>query len=402
MELLDDPQTFNTLLNSKLTSGELFYHASDFGTGGKALYKDVVKEFWDFLEMDSHNAVIARSLNKYQKIAKHLMRGYELKIQTRETEIVTLVKSTQAIILSQIKMLNSVTVAKLSQYQRLFESSMMQLVLDYFTILKSEVDACKGKNSTDALEQEILMKQAVVLRDIRLFACHLLVESRGQLSLSMLGIDTPQFTRCVKAVTDNVNCTHCPSLTVDSLKASLRVKNVLKLQNLYLSNKLKAASDKVTNGKVKGLFCCLSIEQFYKFVAFGLNAQTLPYTTTNNLKSLAGDVFSTAWFCSAPPLGLPVNKEVARLQKVVGTAAKLCTAPAVQQADVSKGLIRFSRYSTLSILQEFSQDDIERGVFLSLCRVLIVHQKTIPTAIQTSDIMEATSLNYDALYSTLT
>lgn len=147
----------------------------------------------------------------------------------------------------------------------------------------------------------------------------------------------------------------------------------------------------------------MSVEQFYKFVAFGLNAQTIPYTTnTNNLTSLSSEIFSTAWFCTAPPIGLVVNKDVARLQKVVGSAKKLSTIPSPQHADVSKGLIRFSRYSTISTLQDFNKDSIEKGVFLSLCRVLIVHQRTINTPIETADIIESITLNYDALYSSAT
>jgi hypothetical protein len=40
---------------------------------------------------------------------------------------------------------------------------------------------------------------------------------------------------------------------------------------------LQVASERVTNGKIKGLFCCLPQEQFYAFSVFGLYGQVVPY-----------------------------------------------------------------------------------------------------------------------------
>jgi hypothetical protein len=154
----------------------------------------------------------------------------------------------------------------------------------------------------------------------------------------------------------------------------------------------QASSEKVANGKVKGLFCCLSVEQFYKFASFGLYSQT---GNSAAVRDIASSLFGTAWFCAKAPLGVPVTREVAHIGRVSGTALRLATA----QGD--RHHMRFSRYSTMSSAQNFTSDQLEQGVFLSLCRVLIVHQRTINTVISPADIQDAISQNYDALYSSL-
>lgn len=159
----------------------------------------------------------------------------------------------------------------------------------------------------------------------------------------------------------------------------------------------------MTNGKVKGLFCCLSEEQFYRVSAFGLYAQRLPAGCRSSAPSadvVAPSIFSTAWFCVPPPLGVPVNGDVASVSKVSGTARRLATAPPQPSRRTDGGVLRFSRYSTMSSTADLDSDQLERGVFLSLCRVLIVHQRTVSGPITEADIVEASVGNFDAVYST--
>lgn len=174
---------------------------------------------------------------------------------------------------------------------------------------------------------------------------------------------------------------------------------------------MQAASEKVTNGKVKGLFCCLSTAQFYRLACFGLFSQTLPTApgrkksdassaAPQTVQEIASELFSTAWFCSTPPLGVALSPAMAHVNKVSGTALRLATAPSAE--DGTEDVVRFSRYSTISRLRDFSEAELEQGVFLSLCRVLIVHQRTVDTPIAQADIVEAMALNYDALYSSVT
>lgn len=175
------------------------------------------------------------------------------------------------------------------------------------------------------------------------------------------------------------------------------------------------------NGKIKGLFCCLPLEHFYSFSVFGLHAQALPYKANANLQQLGGELFSTAWFHSEPPPGIAVslrqNKDVAGALRVAGTAARLAVqrsatmaggAPGVDkhgrpahqhQPQPQQHILRFSRYSTISNLRDLSKQTLEGGVFLALCRVLVVQQHTVSTTIQDADIMAGLQQGCDCVYS---
>eukprot|EP01032_Pedospumella_encystans_P017603 gene17603-20052_t len=294
----------------------------------------------------------------------------------------------------------------------------MKLILQYYAIIQHEIAASREQLIQENIEKDLLYKQASVLRDIRLFACHLMIESRGKLSFTMLPPDSQQFARCVKAVMDNIRNDNLNDIETDLLRNKIKVLNVFKLQNSFLSTKLQAASERVMNGKIKGLFCCLPPEHFCSFSVFGLHAQALPYKANANLQQLAGELFSTAWFHSEPPVGLAVslrqNKDIAGALRVAGTAARLSvqrhavmeptagkdrTKAPPPQAQPQQHILRFSRYSTISNLRHLSQASLEGGVFLALCRVLVVQQLTVNTPIGDADIMAGLQQGCDCIFS---
>ena len=176
---------------------------------------------------------------------------------------------------------------------------------------------------------------------------------------------------------------------------------------------------------------------------FGLHAQSLPFKSTQNLSQLAGEVFSTAWFHSEPPVvnssitaggvntynypnsnargnsSIHKNAEVANALKVAGTASRLAvqrnavlagtagpnianTAKKDKEKEGAPHIFRFSRYSTISNLPEMSSSKLEGGVFLALCRVLVVQQLTVNTSIEDADIMAGLQQGCDCVYSSMT
>ena len=88
---------------------------------------------------------------------------------------------------------------------------------------------------------------------------------------------------------------------------------------------------------------------------------------------------------------------MSKLQQVFDTAVKLATKKKKPPLE-----LRFSRYSSISNIKEFSQDDLEGGVFLALCRVLILNQKTVEGEITAADVDDAMRLHFDAIYSSST
>lgn len=89
---------------------------------------------------------------------------------------------------------------------------------------------------------------------------------------------------------------------------------------------VQVASEKVTNGKIKGLFCCLPQDHFYAFSVFGLYAQVVPYRATPNLHQLSGELFSTAWFHAEPPAGSLATLFVAGIMLLLALQLLVCSA----------------------------------------------------------------------------
>jgi hypothetical protein len=149
------------------------------------------------------------------------------------------------------------------------------------------------------------------------------------------------------------------------------------------------------NGKIKGLFCSLNKDFFYNFTVFGLHAQSVLGKAPSIQPALVRDVFRPPWSAAIETSDLALdNKDVAYLRKVSGFAAKRATTL------TKPSQLRFSRFSA-------NRDDLctaggTEEVFLALCRVLILHQRTIAEPIRDSDISEAIALNYDTLYSSST
>lgn len=86
--------------------------------------------------------------------------------------------------------------------------------------------------------------------------------------------------------------------------------------------------------------------------------------------------------------------------KVVGTASKLAISSSSNQHVHRTNIIKFSRYSTMSALESFNKEDIDNGIFLGLCRVLVVNQHTVATdIISDMDISEAIQKGCDCIYS---
>ena len=132
----------------------------------------------------------------------------------------------------------------------------------------------------------------------------------------------------------------------------------------------------------------------YGFSVFGTNEQHLPVPVQDNLEK-AGSVFSTPWiFADSDPLR-PLSEELQDVHNIAGAAAKLALRPA------EKPHVRFSKFSTISSVANYSEKQLEKGVLLALCRVLIVKQHTISKFIEDKDIVEAAAQGYDAVFSSL-
>lgn len=129
----------------------------------------------------------------------------------------------------------------------------------------------------------------------------------------------------------------------------------------------------------------------------GLAEQQLPGDLCDRLLSehRQRNALSASWlFARGEPLR-PLPEDLQDVHNIAGAAQKLSSR------EVGKPVIRFSRFSTVSSVAHFSEKQMEKGVLLALCRVLIVKLKTVSGFIEKSHIVEAAANGFDAIMSSL-
>ena len=241
-----------------LTSGELLYRANDMGVLGRRLNPDISENFWQFLDSTQPNSIVNSEERFHsEKSISASIESYILKLRHR---ILTVRKSIEHIrheVIQKIQYKSQQCIEDLLKMQQQFDHSALHLILQYYDILQYEISASRAKLIQENVEKNLLIKQAAVLRDIRLFACHLMVESRGKLGFTMLSTDSQQFARCVKAVLDNVQEENIDVVNIQSFRSRIKVLNVFKLQNSFLSGKLQVGALYVYK-----IFCSLIDDSF--------------------------------------------------------------------------------------------------------------------------------------------
>ncbi len=152
---------------------------------------------------------------------------------------------------------------------------------------------------------------------------------------------------------------------------------------------------------MRGLFCCFPMDYIYNFSVYGFQEQAFPFAKQMNPLGPSPlqkqDIFSVHWlFANRSPL-LPLSPELQLLQQNAGEIASKLSDFSL--SNLSLPTLRFSKYSLISTMNSFSDEQLESGLCLSLCRVLIIKQKTIHQHITDQDIIEASQQQYDALFS---
>jgi hypothetical protein len=159
---------------------------------------------------------------------------------------------------------------------------------------------------------------------------------------------------------------------------------------------------------MKGLFCCFPGEFAYPFSVSGIKDQQLFASPqkqsafsqfrsfSNSSQPTEQQIFSSYWlFANSNPL-LPLPEELLAIQKRASQYAKKL---ATINSSSAKPIYRFSKYSMISTLNSYSAEQLENGVMLALCRVLIIKLKTVSAMITDEDIEDALAHGCDAIFS---
>ncbi len=326
---------------------------------------------------------------------------------------------------------------ELLNLQKSADANVMQLVLQYFNIMKEELTTAKDNLIKYALECNLLKRQALVLRDMKIFGHYLYLETKSKVCITSLDQESSQFKRCRKAVKDNISNT-----LSDRGYNDAKVLHVFKLEHKILTSQLQKAASNVDDGKVKGLFCVVPKAGLQSICAFGLHAQVIPTetgpekTTKASIASGIPNLFQVSWIwaqlseekdneeakkenkCEGEDLqkddldyqGLTVGRGTHYAENLARDGLKAFSPLNSQDTDdfshgkKDKGCSfqKFSRSSTPSGLNKLSGQDLEEGCFVTLCRVLISKYRTIPGAITDPDVIETFKMGYDSIYSSST
>lgn len=221
------------------------YRANDIGSVGQALHPDISEDFWLFLDITKATMGTTNSeeIAHTGKAISASVEAYILKLRHRILTVRKAVELMKSQILNEIEFQNQRITSHLLEQQSRFDADVLQLVLQYYAIIQHEIATSRTKLLQENSEKDLLCKQAAILRDIRLFAYHLMVESRGKLGFTLLSPESQQFVRCVKAVMDNINNGVFQMANADALRTQIKVLNVFKLQNSFLSGKLQVRVD---------------------------------------------------------------------------------------------------------------------------------------------------------------
>jgi len=397
-----------------IVSGEMSYALSEPGSPTSRAARGIDGGFANFLNhdksLDRQQESFALQLESLKSVKRLSRLRYREWVETNAPHLYANVDST---VKNQMAALECEKLRKMRELRRLQESSdanLMQLVLQYFVVLKEELMATREKLRIDSMDTLLQRRQARVLRDLKLFAHHLYHETKSKVSLSVLAPDSTQYKRCKKAVKDNIG----QQLLTSHGCSDIKVLAVLKLDHGLISDQLRQAAKIVENGKVKGLFYAVPKGGLQAFAAFGLYAQTSPAELVD--EGLPG-LFQVPWFWSAQKQqqqqqeykdgGRHSNKTTNVAETLArGSIAKLhmpssssCSEPSVGTTHLPSAFMRFSRSSTPSGFDTLQRKDLEEGTFIALCRVLISRLRTVSGVFSEHDVKEASRLGYDAIFS---
>lgn len=227
-----------------ITSGELLYRSNQLQ------WLDLIPsdptssaQLRDFLDIRSREQVARREQQRSSlRSAIATMRdAHQRKVDHIAFVRDNMLRAHQAAILASAKQEAQRVLSLIEQNVQRFEARALNSMMQYFLVLKQEIESVANQLDTERSEKESLKRQAKVARDILLFNCHLRMESRGKIELSLLHQESAQFQRCVRAVQDNMQSSFGGLLQPRRplTARDVRIVNVFKLNNDHLSARLQ-------------------------------------------------------------------------------------------------------------------------------------------------------------------
>ncbi len=280
---------------------------------------------------------------------------------------------------------------------KMAENYLMHQILNYYSILLDELSETRYKLAYENTENILYRARSKFLRDLKYFSYHLNMETKGKVTISLLEHDSAQAKRCRKAIKENVNYAR---INGSNLFGNIKVLQVFKLDHALLASALQKKAATAESGNIKGLFCLIPKSSLYTFCSYGLHPQKYNFSDLSNLEKSFPNLFHCPWF---------LNNHDRPNHNTFGVAKNLSLN------SLSFNNIKFSRFSTplcymnANAFQNknsessfISENDLEEGLIIALCRVLVCQLRTISSDITDLEIQQAIDNKNDSIYSTKT
>jgi len=371
-----------------ISSGEFYTQAGDF----YSLWNHATT-FRDYLDIDSSYEA---QLQKYHMLLRKYQKARELSRSLYYKKLIKLKSYSSTITRKSVKISNDVksTLSQAVRYSgninKNYDSRVMEILLSYFSLVKSELLENQVSIEWENKAFQSHKEQALLVQNLKCFAHYVFYETRRKVVLEVLPKDSPQYQQCRQAAKDNVSMITLKAVGYDGIN----ILRVIKLRHDLLTSQLQAQIVACPQVKVKGLFCIVPRNCIYAFLALGIHGQ-LPHNilTDQNCLSLS-ELMKSSWF-SFPPSESSftiLDKNSVLIEE--GKGKRLV------EDQVGFAAVRFSKCSTPANLRDLDETELEQGIHIALCRVVLSRVHNVSGAIAASDLEFAKSLGCDGVHST--
>lgn len=228
----------------EVTSGELLYRLNQLNKLDLLPDQIASNNLRSFLDISGKDQSRKRDifLGKILNLRPIIERTHQGQIKHVKS-LENYIENYQRAIMAETKKESETLKMLLNNNSRTFDTNALQSALDYFSILKKDIEGATEHLRRERSEKDALKKQAKVYRDIMLFSCHLKLETNKKIEITALSTDSAQFIRCMRAVHDNIGQTFGMQLKPRQKMTpkDIRILNVFKLKNDFLSRSLQVS-----------------------------------------------------------------------------------------------------------------------------------------------------------------
>lgn len=167
----------------------------------------LARYYEDLFNLEYNTERLAHRQLKIQRqvsLRSHLRHYFEQKLQYLSRKLIKSINHRKNLYLLNLGRESLQLKRHLEQNHQAYDTVAFQSIIQYYSILQTELANAKERLLHERYEKEILKKQSLLLRNILVFNCYVKIETKHSIELQLLAKTSAQFQRCMKAVFDNL------------------------------------------------------------------------------------------------------------------------------------------------------------------------------------------------------